>query len=321
MTVVFDADALEMWKRQVREVANAGGLRAEQALSFLDSLERIGHTTEHKQVMPLRKCHRDSDPAQTTPAQHTRVSVGTQLWTVHPIHYTQHILNEVRRERQVKALSRRLGVLAADLYTVAHDLWKLFQASSAGQPLTVAPTLYDTTKAEPLDEVASVAAAPRSENMLWHGVSLSTYQTLRSLFGNSPDFDADELLKWSHRTIPSLMTPASFSAQGRLKRQVDACVQTPQEFMAEEAAADRPGERLLFLCRRCRQDGRAGYQIAEGRMQLTQIHDIGSANRERGRPPPLTSSALRCTVTRRPDHPLLQDGGAHRPRRRMLPDL
>ncbi|KAG5467846.1 hypothetical protein LSCM4_00932 [Leishmania orientalis] len=321
MTVVFDADALEVWKRQVREVANAGELRAEQVLSFLDSLERIGHTTEHKQAMPLRKCYRDSDPAQMAPPQHTRVSVGTQLWTVHPIHYAHHVLNEVRRERQVKVLSRRLGVLAADLHTVAHDLWKLLQASSTGQPLTAAPTLYDTANTEALDRAASVAAAPCSENRVWHGVSLSTYQTLRSLFGYLPDFDADQLLDWSNRTIPSLMTPASSSVPSRLKRQVDACVQTPQEFVAEQAAADTPGERLLFLCRHCRQDGRAGYQIAEGRMQLTQIHDIGSANRDRGRPPPLTSPALRCTVTRRADHPLSQNGGAHRPRRRMLPDL
>ncbi|KAG5491627.1 hypothetical protein JIQ42_01533 [Leishmania sp. Namibia] len=321
MTVVFDADALEVWKRQVREVANAGELRREQVLSFLDSLEHIGHTTEHKQVMSIRKCHRDSDPARMAPLQHTCVSVGTQLWTVHPIHYTHHVLNEVRRERQVKALSRRLGVLAADLHTVAHDLWKLLQALSTSQPFTAAPTLYDTTKAEAVDRAASAAAAPRFGNRVWHGVSLSTYQTLRSLFGNFPDFDADQLLNWSNRTIPSLMTSPSSIVPSRLKRQVDACVQTPQEFMAEQAAADTPGKRLLFLCRQCRQDGRAGYQITEGRMQLTQIHDIGSANRERRRPPPLTSPALQCTVTRRADHPLSQDDGAHRPRRRMLPDL
>ncbi|CAJ1992549.1 hypothetical protein LDHU3_34.3130:CDS1 [Leishmania donovani] len=312
--VVFDMGALESWKLRLRELANAGDGCKEHVLSCLDALEHLGRTAEHDSVLPVPRNNLETDLAVINAAPYTRVSTGTQLWTVHPIHYTHHVLNKMMRERQVQRLTRRLGNLAADLHSVAHDMWKVLQASCIRQTSTASQRLSDVTRVTTLDRPASVATAPGSMNGASPALSPSTCRTLRSLFGRFPDFEADVLLHGSSLNASSEATTETSATPPHARKQVDASVQTPPEFTAESTAVDTPRERLLFLCRRCRQDGRAGYQVDKNRMQLKQTHDI-VASVERTEPPPsLKSPTLQCTVSRGARPPLPQIGGTRRPR-------
>ncbi|KAG5468247.1 hypothetical protein LSCM1_02225 [Leishmania martiniquensis] len=320
MTVVFDADALKSWTLRLREMAIGGELGKEQVLSSLDFLEQLGHMTEHRPPTAMQRRRHESHLTDAASSQHTRVSAGTQLWTVHPIHYTHHVLNKVRRGRQLRALSRRLGVLAADLHAVSLDLWRLLQASSSRHPRAASQRIGDRSGAETPDRAASVATAAFPARSVSTSLSPSTCQTLRSLFGKYPSFDAD-LLHWPSRTEPLSTRAASLHASMLLKSKLDASAQTTQKFVAEQDAVNTPRERLLFLCRRCRQDGRAGYQVAQGRVQLTQVNDIGSAKRERGRQATLPSPSMRYSVTHRGHHAVSGNGGAQRSHRRPLSDL
>ncbi|CAG9582078.1 hypothetical_protein [Leishmania major strain Friedlin] len=312
--VVFEMDALESWKLRLREVANAGGGCKEEVLSCLDALEQLRRTTAHDSALPVPRNNLETDLAVTTPAPHTRVSTGTQLWTVHPIHYTHHVLNKMRRERQVQRLTRRLGNLAADLHSVAHDMWKVLQASCIRQTSTVSQRFSDVTKVTTLGRSASVATPLASTNGASPALSPSTRRTLRSLFGRFPDFAADVLLNGPSLNASTEATTAASATLPHEKKRADASVQTPPEFTAESTAADTPRERLLFLCRRCRQDGRAGYQVDKNKMQLKQIHDIVTAAERTERRGPLKSPRLQCAVLRGAHPPLPQIGGTRRPR-------
>nr|CAJ2471341.1 unnamed protein product [Leishmania braziliensis] len=322
MTVVlFDVDALEHWKLRLRNLANAGDLCQEQVLSCLESLEQLGHTIERQPALPIRNSSPEYDLAVMAPTHKTCVSIGTQLWTVRPIHYTHHLLNRVRRERQVKRLTRRLGEVAADLHCVGYDLWRLLQASGVLQTLTPLQRLPDETIVEPLDKGESLGIAVRSTNGALPALSPSTLHTLRSLFGRFSTFDTDLALHWTNLKAPSAATMATSKPPIHVKTQGDKSVQTSLAFTAECATVHTPRERLPFLCRRCRQDGRASYHVDKARMQLTQTHDIVSDGGGAEQQALLKRAPLRCAVTRGVDPPLARSSGARRSICRTLPTL
>ncbi|KAG5493941.1 hypothetical protein JKF63_01773 [Porcisia hertigi] len=276
VVVVFDADALSAWKLRLRDVARTNDMHTEQVLSCLDSLETLGCIQDDQPILPISKCDSLEDFAAAPPSNSTRISTGTQLWTVRPINYSHYVLNKVRRGRQVKKITRRLGDLAADLHSVGHDLWRILQTLTARHSLTTSPECPDTHKVKTLDSAACVktTVAPPSASDVSPALSMSSYRALRSLFGNLPAFNADSLRRWSKLKTLSELAKATNELPTSSDTRLDASVQTPVEFVTHVTQTEASCQKLPFLCRHCRQDSRAEYDVNKEKMQLMQTRDI-----------------------------------------------
>lgn len=291
--VTFDAERFASWREGLHGLATAGeqlsGDEVVRSLAALDSmlvdataLAASPSNPSHLPVLPDNGAGLDGGRGQ-------RRSMGTQLHTVHPIYYSHHVLNKIRRERQVSRLTRRLGELAAALYTVTQDLWNVLlrAAPRVRDRHTVAPQQQRCTRWGAAMSPASLPSStlpelrPLTLSDVLPPFAVTTREALRVFCGGSAEVDV-------------VTTRLCHSPESR----TEASTQTPPEFMEGVACGASGAPRMPFLCRRCRQDGRADYAVDRERMRLMDVGGGDDAAHRKAlapiapprKPPPSTTS-------------------------------
>lgn len=273
-TITLDRMEWNRWKAQLWSLTDAPTVSSDSVRACLQTLSLM----EEEQLpnSAPRDCDdRPSVSASALPSPATlapvRKDATTQLCTVHPIHYTHHLLNKVKYQRQVRRLSTRLGHLAADLYAVADSLWRLLvyihgrstahrstEANKLRRGVNVssgnAPTASDTP------QCAFSAASCASSSL----ISTEAHRILLSLLAKSVDFDPSLLTSFASRTFADEVG------------HVDASTQASAE---EDDGVSGVGQRQRqpFLCRRCRQDGRTAYEYDKEKQRLRCARPVPAA--------------------------------------------
>ncbi|KPA82248.1 hypothetical protein ABB37_03360 [Leptomonas pyrrhocoris] len=277
MMIHVKRDMWDAWKAQLGMLADADSVSSDDIRRCLQSLNEIAHET----------CETPASPGvaewTNSPSPSERKDVATQLCTVHPINYTHHILNKVKRERQVRVLSTRLGQLGATLYGVADTLWRvLLCVHDVEKRGGRAPdTLHEA--GQPPSSSARVDPSPLSlDANAAPFIPPQTSRSLQSLLAKSPSFDAALLTSFSSRTAENV------------RSEVEAATQASDGLSLLGDSAELR-KQLPFLCRRCRQDGRAMYVYDKEKQQLAHTHvsaaqpalaQSSSASRNPPRQPP-----------------------------------
>jgi hypothetical protein len=280
MTVMLDQGKWERWKAQLALLADTENVSQDDVRRCVDSLRDVETAAPAGSAGPV--VAPSTTAAFRTPPE--RNDAATQLRTVHPIHYAHHLLTKVKRERQVRKLASQVGYLGATLYAVAESLWHLLLYMHRPQKQ------HDSSSLHLLERTSTTAvpAAPQSPSPADPLISAQTAETLRTLLARSVSFDYAVVSAFA--TSPLLPCPTREDAATQTSRTIDAT--------ADNNDSAEGKKRQPFLCRRCRQDGRAAYEYDHEMQRLSYIRTPLAEQRARQLSATLIAQDVRPPTTR-----------------------